>query len=155
MSIGAKRYCHVYRRIRFIGTIFITFTHLLGGKESPYLSLYLSRRYLTPSVGRKREISFRELWDREGNTQPSPSKYVNFIKPIFRPIKRLKVIGSWSPERSSNVYSVLSREKSTATIITFCTVSFETVARGLGDFSNNRLKCADVSGNTLSFNYNL
>ena len=130
----------------------------MGGKESPYLSLYLSRRYLTPSLGRKREISLftkRELWDREGNAQHSPSKYVNFIKPIFRPMKRLKVMGSWSPERSSNVYSVLSRENSTANIITFCTVSFETVARGLGDVLNNRLKCADVSGNTLPFNYNL
>ena len=77
------------------------------------------------------------------------------FKPIFRPIKRLKVIRSLSPERSSNVYSVLSGENSTATIITFCTVSFETVASGLGDVSNNRLKCAYVSGNTLPFNYNV
>ena len=33
-------------------------------------------------------------------------------------------------------------------------VCFEAVARGLYDISNNRLKCVDISGITLLFNYN-
>ena len=32
--------------------------------------------------------------------------YVNFIKVIFRQLKRFKLIRSWFPERSANFYSV-------------------------------------------------
>jgi len=39
-----------------------------------------------------------------------PLGYANFTKVIFRPIERLKFIGSWFPEKSSKFYSVLSRE---------------------------------------------
>ena len=34
--------------------------------------------------------------------------YVNLTKVIFRPVKRLKLIGNWFREMSANVYSVLS-----------------------------------------------
>ena len=34
--------------------------------------------------------------------------YVNLTKVIFRPVKRLKLIGSLFRERSANYYSVLS-----------------------------------------------
>ena len=36
---------------------------------------------------------------------------MNFAEVIFRPIKRLKLIGNWFPERSASLYFVLSREK--------------------------------------------
>ena len=39
-----------------------------------------------------------------------PLGYVNFTKVIFRPIKRLKLIRNWCPERSAKFYSTLSRE---------------------------------------------
>ena len=49
--------------------------------------------------------------DRESKAQSSPGLgYLNFTEHIFKPIKRLKFIGSWFPERSANFYSVLSRE---------------------------------------------
>ena len=35
---------------------------------------------------------------------------MNFTKVIFRPIKRLKLIRNWCPERSAKFYSTLSRE---------------------------------------------
>ena len=41
----------------------------------------------------------------------APWRYVNFTNVIFRPIKRLKLFGNWFPERSVNLYLVLSREK--------------------------------------------
>ena len=37
-------------------------------------------------------------------------RYVNFTKVIFRPIERLKIIGSWFAERSANFYSMVSRK---------------------------------------------
>ena len=64
-------------------------------------------------------------------------------------------MSSWFLERSANFYSVLSRENSTVTIRIFCVVSFEAVVHGLEDISNNPLKCADVSGIRLLFNFNL
>ena len=36
--------------------------------------------------------------------------YMNFFKVTFRPSKRLKLIGRWFPESSTDFYSVLSRE---------------------------------------------
>ena len=39
-----------------------------------------------------------------------PLGQVNFTKVIFRPIKRLKLIINWCPERSAKFYSTLSRE---------------------------------------------
>ena len=69
---------------------------------------------------------------------------MNFTKAIFRPIKRLKLIGIWFPERTANVYSVLSRENSTVAITIFCIFCFELVARDLDDVSDNQLKFADA-----------
>ena len=54
------------------------------------------------------------------------------------------------PARTSNVYSVLSRENSKVAIKILGIVFFE----ALNDVSSHRLKCADVSGITLPFNYN-
>ena len=66
--------------------------------------------------------------------------YTNFIKAIFRPIKRVK---------SSNFYLVLSRENS-AVVITiayiFCSGAVE---RGLDDVSNNLWNVADVPGSEI------
>ena len=42
------------------------------------------------------------MTDRQG--------YVNTTKVLFRPIKRLKVIGTQFPESSANFYSVFSSE---------------------------------------------
>ena len=61
-------------------------------------------------------------------------------------------MNSWFLERRAKFYSVLSRENSTVAIRIFCVVSFEIVARGLDDISNNPLKCLDVSGIRLLFN---
>ena len=36
--------------------------------------------------------------------------YMNFTEVIFRPIKRLELVGSWFPESSADFYSVLSKE---------------------------------------------
>ena len=36
--------------------------------------------------------------------------YVNTTKVLFRPIKRLKLIGTQFPERSANFYSLFSSE---------------------------------------------
>ena len=95
-----------------------------------------------------------KIIDREGNAQFSGPFYVISLK-IFLDQNRLKLIGSWFPERSANVYSVLSRENSAVVFTIFGVVCFEAVARGLDDVSNDRLKCADVSGIRRPFNYNL
>ena len=55
--------------------------------------------------------------DRE--TPVYPLGYTNFTKAIFRPIKRLKLIVRWFPERSANFYLVLSRKNNG----TFCSLS--------------------------------
>ena len=56
---------------------------------------------------------------------------------------------------TGNFYSVLSRENSVVAFTIFGVVCFEAVARGLDDVSNDRLKCANFSGNRHPFNYNL
>ena len=61
----------------------------------------------------------------------TPLKTVNVTKVIFRPIKRLKLTGSWSLERSANFYSVLSGQNSTVAVTIFCIVYFEADARVL------------------------
>lgn len=58
----------------------------------------------------ERKLEFRE------KRPVYPSGYVNFTKGIFRPIIRLKLMGSWFPDRSANMYSVLSRENLTITV---------------------------------------
>ena len=59
-------------------------------------------------------------------------------KVIFRPIKCLKLIGiRWLPERSTNLYSVSTRENSRIAITRFCIVYVEAVAFGLDDVSNS------------------
>ena len=55
------------------------------------------------------------------------------------------------PARTSDVYSVLSRENSTVAIKIFCIVFLE----ALKYVSSHRFKYADVSGIQLPFNYNL
>ena len=55
------------------------------------------------------------------------------------------------PVRTSNVYSVVSRENSKVAIKILGIVFFE----ALKDVSSNRLKCAEVPGIQLPFNYNL
>ena len=72
---------------------------------------------------------------------------MNFTKVIFRPVKRLKLIGSWVPERTANFYSVLSRENSTLTITIFCIFRFEVIARGLDDVSRSLITTSN--GNLL------
>ena len=56
------------------------------------------------------EVSPREKIGLREKRPVYPSGYVNFTKGIFRPIIRLKLMGSWFPERSANFNSVLSRE---------------------------------------------
>ena len=90
--------------------------------------------------------------------KPSPAlgMYELFYHVIFRPIKLLKLIGNLFSEKSAKLYSGFSRGNSTVVIsIYFCIVCFEAVVRELGDISNNRLKCADISGIRFPFNYNL
>ena len=51
---------------------------------------------------------------------PSPTlKLCEFTKVIFRPIKRLKVMESFFPDRWANFYSVMSRENLTVLITDF------------------------------------
>ena len=50
---------------------------------------------------------------------------------------------------------MLSRENSKVAITIFCISCFEVVARALDDVSNNRSKCADVSGSRLSLKITL
>ena len=50
---------------------------------------------------------------------------------------------------------MLSRENSKVAITIFCIACFEEVARGLDDVSNNRSKCAGVSGSRLSLKITL
>ena len=52
------------------------------------------------------------------------------------------------------LFSVVKREFSSC-LYNIGVVCFEAVARGLDDVSNDRLKCANFSGNRLPFNYNL
>ena len=78
----------------------------------------------------------------------------NHLK-IFLDQNRLKLIGNWFPERSANFYSALSRKNSAVASTIFGVVCFEAVACGLDNVSSDRLKCADVSGIRLLFNYNL
>ena len=80
---------------------------------------------------------------REGNAQSSLLGYVNLIKVIFRPFKRLKSIESWFPEMSANLYSMFS----------WCVaiVCIEEVVRGINDVSTNRLKFGNSLGIRLPF----
>ena len=90
--------------------------------------------------------------------EPSPAlgMYELFYHVTFRPIKLLKLIGNLFLEKSAKLYSGFLRGNSTVVIsIYFCIVCFEAVVRELGDISNNRLKCADISGIRFPFNYNL
>ena len=61
----------------------------------------------------------------------TPLKTANVTKVIFRSIKRLKLTGSWSLERSANFYSVLSGQNSTVAVTIFCIVYFKADARVL------------------------
>ena len=70
-----------------------------------------------------------------------PLGYVNFTNAFFRPIKRLKSIVRWFPERSANFYLVLSRKKNG----TFCFIGGVAIT----------IMRADVPGIRLPFNYNL
>ena len=56
--------------------------------------------------------------------------HVTFTEVIFSPIKRLKLIRIWCPERSANFYSVFSRGNSKKKKKIFCIVCFEAVAQG-------------------------
>ena len=64
---------------------------------------------------------------------------------FFGQVNHLKLVRSWVPERSTNFYSVLSRENKwtlctlgvSVTIV--CIVCFEAVVHGLHEFSNNKL----------------
>ena len=90
--------------------------------------------------------------------EPSPAlgMYELFYHVTFRPIKLLKLMGNLFLEKSAKLYSGFLRGNSTVVIsIYFCIVCFEAVVRELGDISNNRLKCADISGIRFPFNYNL
>ena len=90
--------------------------------------------------------------------EPSPAlgMYELFYHVTFRPIRLLKLIGNLFLEKSAKLYSGFLRGNSTVVIsIYFCIVCFEAVVRELGDISNNRLKCADISGIRFPFNYNL
>ena len=76
-----------------------------------------------------------------------PLRYVNFIKVIFRPTKRLnqcKVGFRRGPQTFTQCCQ--ERQNSTVPITIFCMFCFETVARGLNDVSNNQLKFAHVPG---------
>lgn len=82
------------------------------------------------------------LTENNGTERVKPSialVYVNFTRVILRPTKRLKLIGSLFPEKSSNVYSGLSKEYSTVVITIVCIVCFEAVVHGLQEISNNQL----------------
>ena len=85
--------------------------------------------------------------------------YVNFTKVIFRPIKCLKLIGSWFLERSTNFSSVVSGENNG--ICSFGLLPLQYLHCLLWDgrawtcCSNNRLRCANVPGIRLPFNFNL
>ena len=76
---------------------------------------------------------------------------MNFTKVIFRLIK-LKLI---SNEVRELLFSVVKREYWDIVLswfvdfTTFSIVRSEEVARGLDDVSNNRLKCANVPGNSV------
>ena len=78
---------------------------------------------------------------------------MNFTRVIFRPLKHLKLIGSWFPKGSAKFFSVLLRRNSTVAITIFCIVCFEAVARGLDDVLNNRPRCADFPGIILPFGF--
>ena len=78
---------------------------------------------------------------------------MNFTRVIFRPLKHLRLIGSWFPKGSAKFFSVLLRRNSTVAITIFCIVCFEAVTRGLDDVLNNRSKCADFPGIILPFGF--
>ena len=64
---------------------------------------------------------------------------------FFRQVHHLKLVRSWGLERSTNFYSVLSRENkwTLCTLgvsgIIVCIVCFEVVVHGLHEISNNQL----------------
>ena len=74
----------------------------------------------------------------------------NSPKLFFKPIKRLKLIESRFPKRSSNFYEVLSWENTSVAITIFCIVCLEALAFRLDDVSNNQLLCVDFSRLRLS-----
>ena len=59
------------------------------------------------------------IMDQRGKRPVQSLGYVNFIKVIFRPIKRLKLIGSWFPERSTNLFFNVWRKN----YETFCSLA--------------------------------
>lgn len=61
-------------------------------------------------------------------------------------LERLKLMGSWFPERSANFYSVLSREHSTVNITILCIFALRQSGMDLMIISNKRLKFKDVPG---------
>ena len=64
---------------------------------------------------------------------------------FFGQVNHLKLVRSWVPERSTNFYSVLSRENKWTlctlgvSITIVCIVCFEGVVHGLHEISNNQL----------------
>ena len=52
-------------------------------------------------------------------------------------LKRLKLMGSWFPERSANFYSVLSREHSTVNITILCIFALRQSGMDLMIFQTN------------------
>lgn len=88
-------------------------------------------------ISRREKIGLRE------KRPVYPSGYVDFTKGIFRPIIRLKLMGSWFQERSANFNSVLSRENHRTlsslgvSPLQYSMVCCEAVTRGLDDISND------------------
>ena len=76
-----------------------------------------------------------------------PLGFANFIKVIFRPIKRLNLCKpGFRRGPQTVILCCQERQTSTVPITIICMFCFETVARGLDDFSNNQLKFAHVPG---------
>ena len=112
-------------------------------------------RFLQKSSNRREEIKTtgrlklfkKEQWDRlRGKRLINLALGIcEFHKVSFRPIKHLKLIGSWFLEEPVTCkllsYSVLSRENLTVPIKILCIVCFEAVARGLWRFKRSIKMC--------------
>ena len=68
----------------------------------------------------------------QGGKRPVQSLgYVNFTKVIFRPIKRLKFIGSWFPDTSAKFYSGCQERIQQSQLQTLCIFRFEDLIWGI------------------------
>ena len=75
-------------------------------------------------------------------------------------LKRLKLIGGWFPERSANFYLVFSEENNGILLFIFIIIFYAllvcrhySILHSL--FWGGRLKCADIPGIGLPFNFNI